>query len=495
MLKIKCLINYGFAMMFVMVLPFIAVSCSESDDEQNLSIESSSISKDAILRFTSRDDIQDAVNSDDIGKTRASVVDGATTKTIQSGGIISLTDKVRPDDPLLNEISEEEKQIIIDEDMTYYDLYGCEDYIPSLGFAKLLNSKCELQLNDSVYKITEFGALRAQKADAANLEIAYDKIKLDTTLAMKDEDFVPIVKGVELHPYKEMPQLTDNDITVPTTRSTASDIPTNNFKHYTTKSKTVLGKILGTIFGNRSVKHDEFMEKHRVNGSLYSYNYLVYYETGCFVSMSKKRGGFFKFINGWKDIKADELFMQYKGIVLELNVDMPQALTPPSTTAKPVVADNYSDISIQGLDNVIHRTVDIFGYNIQERDLYKYIGKGSKQLFDLLKRNLGNPERLDQLFKDGSVPAARIITPNKVYIIIADDTFNPQNTKKIRKVFNSGVKLVFSYHSGTSAWKTVLNSLKDTQKMPVKKLIGGEVLLAGKLNGQWGGMYITQNKQ
>lgn len=419
MLKIKCLINYGFAMMFVMVLPFIAVSCSESDDEQNLSIESSSISKDAILRFTSRDDIQDAVNSDDIGKTRASVVDGATTKTIQSGGIISLTDKVRPDDPLLNEISEEEKQIIIDEDMTYYDLYGCEDYIPSLGFAKLLNSKCELQLNDSVYKITEFGALRAQKADAANLEIAYDKIKLDTTLAMKDEDFVPIVKGVELHPYKEMPQLTDNDITVPTTRSTASDIPTNNFKHYTTKSKTVLGKILGTIFGNRSVKHDEFMEKHRVNGSLYSYNYLVYYETGCFVSMSKKRGGFFKFINGWKDIKADELFMQYKGIVLELNVDMPQALTPPSTTAKPVVADNYSDISIQGLDNVIHRTVDIFGYNIQERDLYKYIGKGSKQLFDLLKRNLGNPERLDQLFKDGSVPAARIITPNKVYIIIA----------------------------------------------------------------------------
>ena len=54
-----------------------------------------------------------------------------------------------------------------------------------------------------------------------------------------------------------------------------------------------------------------------MNGSLYSYNYLVYYETGCFVSMSRKRGGFFKFINGWKDINADELFMQYKRALVE----------------------------------------------------------------------------------------------------------------------------------------------------------------------------------
>lgn len=29
--------------------------------------------------------------------------------------------------------------------------------------------------------------------------------------------------------------------------------------------------------------------------------------------------------------------------------------------------------------------------------------------------------------------------------------------------------------------------------MPVKKLIGGEVLLAGKLSGKWGGMYISKN--
>lgn len=40
-------------------------------------------------------------------------------------------------------------------------MFGCEDYIPSLSFAKLLYSNREIQLNDSAYKITEFGTLRA----------------------------------------------------------------------------------------------------------------------------------------------------------------------------------------------------------------------------------------------------------------------------------------------------------------------------------------------
>ncbi len=29
--------------------------------------------------------------------------------------------------------------------------------------------------------------------------------------------------------------------------------------------------------------------------------------------------------------------------------------------------------------------------------------------------------------------------------------------------------------------------------MPIKKLIGGEALLAGKLESHWGGMYIKKN--
>lgn len=375
--------------------------------------------------------------------------------------------------------------------MTYYDMFGCEDYIPSPNFAKLLNSNREIQLNDSVYKITEFGTLRTNQLNRKKLDLAYKTLKADTTIVLKDADFIPVIKDVELHPYKEV--LVSSNDAPSMTRTVATDIPSNNFKHYTTKSKTVLGKILGGIFGDRSVKHNEFMSKKRVNGSLYSYNYLVYYETGCFVSMSRKRGGVFKCINGWKDIKADELFMQYKGIVMELNLDVPKGLLPSMPTNKKPEIASYSDMRIQGIDKVVHNTVDIFGYNVKEKDLYKFIGQGSKQIFSLLKSCLGNSDELERHYgANGQVPAVRILTPDKVYVIIADDTYNPHNESKFRKVFNSGEKITLSYSVGASAWATLLSSIKSTSKMPVKNLIGGEVLLAGKLSGKWGGMYISK---
>lgn len=305
-------------------------------------------------------------------------------------------------------------------------MFGCEDYIPSPNFAKLLNSNREIQLKDSVYKITEFGTLRANQVDRKKLDLAYNTLKADTTISLKAADFIPIVKGVELHPYEEV-LITHNG--TPSSASTlATDIPSSGFKHYTTKSNTVLGKILGGIFGDRSVKHHEFMSKKRVNGSLYSYNYLVYYETGCFVSMSKKRGGFFKFINGWKDIKADELFMQYKGMVMELNLDIPRGVLPLMTTNKRPEIASYSDMRIQGFDKIMHNTVDIYGYNVKEKDLYKFIGQGSKQIFNLLKGWIGNSNELERHYgSNGEVPAVRILTPDKVYVIIADDTYNPHN--------------------------------------------------------------------
>ncbi len=209
--------------------------------------------------------------------------------------------------------------------------------------------------------------------------------------------------------------------------------------------------------------------------------------------MSRKRGGFFRFINGWKDIKADELFMQYKGIVMELNLDVPKGVLPSMPTSKKPEIASYSDMRVQVIDKVIHNTVDIFGYNIKERDLYKFIGQGSKQIFNILKGTLGNSNELEKHYGvDGQVPAVRILTPDKVYVIIADDTYNPHNESKFRKVFNSGTKFTLSYSLGASVWSTLLASIKNTYSMPVKKLIGGEVLLAGKLSGKWGGMYISK---
>lgn len=471
----------------------ILSSCSDNDGlptNKDQNVEKMSI-KDAVLSFSSRDDILNAVNSDSNVVTRAVTVDNMTGKEYKTKYILSLTDKVQSDDPILNEVSADEKKIILEEGMTYYEMYGCEDYIPSESFAKLLNSNREIQLEDSVYKITEYGTLRADTNNRAKLKIAYEVLKNDSTIALKAEPFIPVVKGVELHPLEKIDYLEEQRIG---TRTVASDLPTSTFKHYSAESKTILGKILGSIFGDRSVKHHEFINNRRVNGSLYSYDYLVYSETGCFVSMSKKRGGFLKFINGWKDIDADELFMQYRGVVLEMNLSVPQGFLPSAPSNKKPEVVSYSDLRIQGLDHIYHNTVDVLGYNVTEKDLYKFIGQGSKQLFNLLEGWLGNPQSLEQRFGvNGQVPAVRILTPDKLYIVIPDDIYNPKNTKQYRKVFSSGVKFYVSITNNQFGWSDFLKSVQGTRNIPVKKLVGGEVLLAGKLGGQWGGMFIKKN--
>lgn len=495
-------INYQ-RIFYLLMFPILTMSsCSDNEELVSNGMQDIEISqrKNSVYAFASREDIISVVNSNTDIATRATVVDNNDNILKESENsvnnkteVLLLTDKVLPNDPILNEVSEEEKKIILDEGMTYYDMYGCEDYIPSENFAKILNSKREIQLKDSIYKITEFGTLRTLRKNSKKLDLAYNMLKADTTIALSDKDFVPVTKDVVLHPYKEMALLESSNAPIQT-RTTSADIPTSSFNHYSAESKTWFGKQLGSIFGDRSVKHHEFMKERRVNGSLYSYNYLVYYETGAFVSMSRKRGGFFKFINGWKDINADELFMQYKGLLLELNLDVPQGLIPSKPTqAKPIV-DSYSDLSIHGF-NLIHKSVNVIGYDIREKDLYKYIGKGAKELYQILKNQVGNPQTLQEFFgADKSVPAINIMTPDRVYVIIADATYNPKSPKKYRKVFNSGTKFYITFSNLSFGWSDLIKSIKETQDIPIKKLCGGEVLLAGKLDGKWGGMYIKKEK-
>lgn len=105
------------------------------------------------------------------------------------------------------------------------------------------------------------------------------------------------------------------------------------------------------------------------------------------------------------------------------------------------------------------------------------------------------PRKLEEYYGSRrSVPAVKIFTPDKVYFIIPDATFNPHNTNKFRKVFSSGVKFVIRFSNGHFGWSDLMKSINSTQNLPIKKLVGGEVLLAGKLNGNRGGMYIRKGE-
>ena len=69
----------------------------------------------------------------------------------------------------------------------------------------------------------------------------------------------------------------------PQSRTATEQIPYNSFPRYSSESHTFVGKLTRKIFGDRSVKHHNFMPGYRVKGSLYDYDYGVYSEVGTFI--------------------------------------------------------------------------------------------------------------------------------------------------------------------------------------------------------------------
>ncbi len=61
-----------------------------------------------------------------------------------NSGFISLLDKISENDEIMKEFTDEEKQLVLDEELRYYDVLGYEDIIPNEKFAALLNSKGEI---------------------------------------------------------------------------------------------------------------------------------------------------------------------------------------------------------------------------------------------------------------------------------------------------------------------------------------------------------------
>ncbi|MBE6263690.1 MAG: hypothetical protein E7104_07030 [Prevotella sp.] len=186
--------------------------------------------------------------------------------------------------------------------MTYYEALGYEDLVPNENFAKLLNNKGEIVVDDSLYRITPIGTFCSDTLHYKDIDECYCEM-------LNSEDTVPVAKNhsIKISPtvtfYNSFADAHQEDVTAPSSRA-GSCIP---LMYCDYKSSGVISKWLRKIIGDRSTKEFEYISKRRINASLYDYNYGVYYESGALVYATRKRGGFFRKINGWKDIDAEEL--------------------------------------------------------------------------------------------------------------------------------------------------------------------------------------------
>lgn len=266
-------INLFFAFMSLMLF---SMSCRNdnlpelSNKENALSSNSMSFDKEVTYNFNNKNELYNTIWNDESTKTRSTIE--------VPSKFVSLLDKIQENDTILNQFTEEEKTYILNESLTYYDILGLEDFIPNENFARLLNSKGEIIVNDSIYRITPWGTLCGKVEHRELIDNAYQKLQ-NEAIDINCNDYSNKINDevVLINSFNHTNYITEYNGTEmgsqPHSRTATEQIPYNSFPRYSSESHTFVGKLTGKIFGDRSVKHHNFMPGYRVKGSLYDYDY------------------------------------------------------------------------------------------------------------------------------------------------------------------------------------------------------------------------------
>ncbi len=463
---------------YFFMLCSLAFLCSCSDenvtDVTSNSCLNASNDHDGVLNFSSRKMLIGAIEQED-GISRSSL-----NRQTEDGTFISLMDEITPNATCLNDLSKEEKDTILNQHLNYYEAFGYDNLVPNEQFAKLLNWKGEVLVNDSLYRITPVGTFCADNANKlASIEIerCYEQIVSKEHPVFKDEFCVKLNDNVCL--YNSFPEYKLNESNCITRAN--SEIP---LRYYSNESNGWVWRRLASLFGERSTKHFEYISKKRINGSLYDYNYGVYAESGAFVSASRKRGGFFRKINGWKDIDAQELDIVCKNMLFERDYKVPYTLVFP----KNLQLSSNTNFIFTNLSDKPLKTIDLFGYEISAKALLGILKGSSKDIINVLNNRLNTKIAND-------TKAVRILTPTKCYTFLIESITRGYNCKKIRTVFNSSWQVYISNNiiANPISLKSVAEFFNNVRSIPVKHIASGRVILMSKIDNQWGGLVIDKN--
>lgn len=467
-------------------LSLVFQSCNSEDIALTQASENGRNETNAsVLTFASKADIRTLVEE---GNANSRLL----TRVVSSkAGFISLLDTISSSSPIFSQFTLDEQASLIKEPTTYYDALGYEGIIPNKNFARLLNYQGEIQLKDSVYRVTQYGMLVANRLYRGELDAAHERILTDSSIVarLNTQAVVPVSNNVYLSRIS-----TENVIeqvqngSGAQTRTSVSELPVWSFPRYSSGSHTFVGWLVGKVLGDRSVKHHDFMSNRRVKGSLYDYDYLVYQECGCFVAMSRKRGGFLRKLNGWKSMKADELYINYKNVILELDLKLPNIFDFPK--APRVVSVDKEPVPILSQKDK-ETTVTIFSYEMTIEQVKKIAGEALQGGISQLKNYVDVQQGVSS---ENNIRVAKIITRDKIYIILRDFGESRYFEDSFRSVMGHAWKLYIS--SNIIKNPLSLGAAKDLysglQSIPVKRIAYAEVLLAGRLGSTWGGMIIEK---
>lgn len=482
--------------LWMMASFLLLVSCTndaiDNIEDNALTTNASFNFESNILRVENREALQQLIDH------------GLPPSTRASKPFLSMMDVVNPRDPRLDSLSQEEKDTIMNNQMTYYELFGFADIIPNENFARLISPFGDIIVDDTLYRITTYGTAYTHYFNRLELDTLVKRIPHQANLFPHNEQAIALSPRVKMiNSFHYAPPRIDNLITEEYTFDVGDDfgggsgsgtgtgtgtgsgngntalnnIPFSSFPTFSSSSHTFVGNAMDWLLGERHTRHHEFINGYRVGGSLYDYNYGVYQECGTLVKMEKKRGGLFRLINGWKNINANELVIHFDKMALKKSGSNPDYMF-----------DNYGNPSYKGFGdfNSSWKHVFITAKYWSDQDVANIFADGVNNAI----------ARLSTATNATIPPAARsfmIMTKNACYRYMYDVTKYANNDKKLRMVFDSGVNIVLYYDSEKTIVANIYNNLKNLLTNRDFDIIDGQVKLAGRLNSNWGGMIINKD--
>ena len=390
---------------------------------------------------------------------------------------------------------------------TFYEAYGYDSLVPNQNFAKLLNTRGELEIGNYVIKITPLGTFKFPIGCEQEFEDLMkkgfknsgdqnrdffckvsDNVYWIKTFSERKEDYSLLYDGQ----YEELPDSYFGDDEGDTNKGSRAGVPEpdySSFKTFSADRQTIVGKIIQNIIGSTKACTVNISKKRRVRGSFYFYNYGIYGEIGVQGWTDKKNW------IGWSKTRCDEMRVGWRHVLLKKSISSYY-----SQVMKDVKDYAYMPPRMVEINGRIANAATLIMPDFPSTLKDQVVTQGVKAVYNYIKGKFGN-----RATNFEAANSCIISTPKELYIIVNDDDVVKYNVKSYTHVFAK------NYMQFTIGWNNLngffLNSVNSANASQIKSwlgvivdamnqkkvtLTGGEVYVCARFGENWRGMRVIK---
>lgn len=397
------------------------------------------------------------------------------------------------------------------------------ELVPDPYFASVLNPEGEVEVDNTLYKVTEYGTFLIANEDKAELEGLVTNLDngldLSGDLVSEGEDFFSLrnhKKIFFIDTYHKMHDFGNTSSTTPPT-NTIIDFPlgenvfTNVDVYEFNDAKTWAGKGLQALFGRDHFKSYNNTDKARLKINFYSTNWGAFASVGV-RSVIQTRGwtGLYRPFENF-----DEMRLGWSNMIIKLDVPQiedPTAKSPVdfwNTVSNAITSNVNFRFNDQGKDYLVYRISDIIAINNIGNFLPQDI---RNHLNTLIQKTQNIPLNAGALIES---QFDKQIIERLVKIIQAKAVDKTKGVAFSTRPRGTGIDHILipteweyrynnngdAVQSKTFDFQTMIIGLKGDESGNIKptiklaktiEVISGEVIALGKLNSEWVGMSVVK---